>query len=132
MSLNLNNMWQGWRNALNKENLNPQLVEAANLRLDKCAVCPHKKERYFQSIIETVVNGLLNKKVTRGEFRGFSCGLCGCLLEKKAYSPAEWCPAGVDKNNVRSEVNEGTHGMKQQWGPMVFDKNNIMTDNGIR
>lgn len=132
MSLNVSHIFQGWRASLNMDNLNPQLVEAANLRLDKCAVCSHKKERYVQKIIEIIVHGLLNKEIEQGAFKGFSCGLCGCLLQKKATVPNEWCPAGVDKKNIRSEVNEATHGMKQQWTVMTFDKNNIMTDNGIR
>lgn len=54
-------------------NPTPDQEEKANQRIDICNTCEHKK---------TLVV--------------FVCGLCGCPLRKKIYSPGgpETCPAG--------------------------------------
>jgi len=45
--------------------------ELAQERLVYCAVCPHRK--------------------------GFTCGVCSCVLKAKARLPEETCPKGVWK-----------------------------------
>jgi len=118
----LSALFEGWKNSISFGKLSDDMKMVANLRLDKCGQCQFKTERYAQAVVEKTIDKVFSSETIRGEFKGFSCGICGCLLQKKALAFGDECPAELDK-----------HGIPQQWGIATFDrKTRTVIDTGIK
>jgi hypothetical protein len=121
----LQEIFNGWYNWINQENLSQAQKDIAEKRLLSCSNCQYKKERWLKKIIDRVMDittGKL-KPVREKKFSGYKCSICSCPLDKKILSWSTRCPLPY--------YNNSSYPHPQRWGEVYFEDGVLKSEEAI-
>lgn len=114
----INQIWEGWSNWLQKENLSDDQKSVAAARLQSCKACQYKQQFRINKIIDEITG---RKEKAIG---GFKCSICTCHLTKKVLCFSCECPLPEHRGEKYSH--------KKRWGKVEMDdKNNLIGGNNV-
>src|SRR6185295_211484 len=121
MTIEMREIFEGWKNFLQQKSLSPDQLRVAEMRLESCSNCVYARKLMVRKVIDWIYDVFTNKnKAVKGKvFSGFYCQVCSCPLDVKVLSPATKCPLPI------FEGKQYPH--KERWSYVHFNENGKLT-----
>jgi len=116
--MDLQLIWDGWRNNLNWSDVDPELKRIFEERLNRCGECPHAVQKEVVRKIQSIVDGKKKSEIQKS-YNGFKCDVCGCVLTWAVSSLGKYCPLREEKEQ------------QAKWNEIVLDENEKVIDDGL-